>query len=344
MARTEFTDSGRSGSQVETVDRTDHRCSVACPGVFDDYSFALCLTHDVDRVYKTYQSLYDAVTQRRPSDLKTLVSDVEPYWQFEEIMAIEEEFGVRSSFYFLDEKRLFRDKPGAAALDPRNWTRYTGHYRIEAPALVEIIRKLERGGWEIGLHGSYDSYGEPERLTTEKERLEGILGHSITGGRQHYLNLDIPETWRYHREMGLKYDASLGSSSEWGFRMGPQGVADAESNRYRSPYYGVIRPFDDEFLVFPLTVMDAALMESAPSVDAAWASLRDLLREAAENRAVMTIVWHPRLFNRQEFPGYRTVYERLLEEAESLGAWIGPVEDAYREIVRSDCPTIDGDT
>jgi hypothetical protein len=315
---------------------TGHRCSAACAGVFDDHRFALCLTHDVDRVYKTYQSLYDAVTDRRLSHLAPLLSDSNPYWQFEEIMQIEEKHGVRSSFYFLNEKRLLREKSPTDWFDPRNWTRYTGHYDVTEPAIAEVIRDLDDGGWEVGLHGSYDSYTDPDRLEAEKERLESVLGHRVTGGRQHFLNLHIPETWHHHQEVGLKYDASLGSSSAYGFGTTVTDSHGTDPVRARVGG-GVVSPFGDDFLVFPLTVMEATLVESAGSVDAAWAELRQLLAEARRRRAVVTVLWHPRLFSERDFPGYRQLYERLLVEAKSLDAWIGPVEDAYRELSESPC-------
>lgn len=313
------------------------RCSAACPGVFDDYEFAVCLTHDVDRVYKTYQSLYYAVSERRLYHLKTLLPGSEPYWQFDEIMALEDRLGVRSSFYFLNEKRLLTDKSPTRWLRPTDWIRYTGHYDIGDPAVVDAIRALDEGGWEVGLHGSYDSYADPKRLAWEKRQLEAVLGHEVIGGRQHFLNLDGSETWRHHRDVGLRYDTSFGSSSTVGFDTpAPVAGTGAKQSPTSVPERvgaGVFRPFDDDFLVFPLTVMEAPLVEEAGSVEAAWRRLRQLLTDARRRQAVVTALWHPRLFNETEFPGYRRLYERLITEAKSLGAWVGPVEEAYHELV-----------
>jgi len=173
-------------------------------------------------------------------------------------------------------------------------------------------------------------------LVSEKRRLEDVLGRPVTGGRQHYLNLNIPETWRYHRDAGLQYDASFGTSSTIGFdapvpaveTYGEQSDA-AVPDRVGT---GVFRPFDDDFLVFPLTVMEAPLVEEAGSIDAAWEELQRLLTDARAQEAIVTVLWHPRLFNETDFPGYRRLYERLIVEAKSLGAWVGPVEEAYHEL------------
>lgn len=277
--------------------------------------FALCLTHDVDRPYKTFQAPYYTFKRRDLSHIKSLLSSTRPYWQFENIMDLEDELGVRSAFYFLNERHLFREMAPTKWPNPTNWKLFLGRYDIEDEEIVGIIQKLHRNGWEIGLHGSYNSYTDLDRLRCEKRALERILGEEIVGGRQHYLRLQQPKTWEYHRSIGLKYDASLGSSTEYGF----------------DDRYSVIRPFGDEFVVYPLTIMERALMESTESIEAAWAECRRLLEEARDHGAVMTILWHPRYFNEHEYPGYRTIYERLIEEALSMNAWVGPPSVHYEQ-------------
>ena len=275
---------------------------------FDNKQFGLCLTHDVDRPYKTIQAPYLAIRERSLDHLRHIGSEERPYWQFGTIQDIEEQFGVRSSMYFLNEQRLFVDLPKHKWLSPIHWVRYTGHYAITDPAIVSVIRELDEGGWEIGLHGSYASGEDGERLEYEKTALESVLGKSITGGRQHFLNCTIPTTWRLHRSLGLTYDASLGSSRSYGFSNG----------------YGAIRPFEDEFLVFPLTAMEIALYSPRDSIEAAKSQIDRLIEEAADNRAIMSVLWHVRLFNEEEFPGYLELYQYLITRAIEENAWIGP--------------------
>ena len=274
----------------------------------DDSAFALCLTHDVDRPYKGLRSLYYATRERPGYHLRTALSPANPYWQFEEIMALEDELGVRSAFYFLNEQHLLRERPVHEWVSPDNWVQHLGRYDVTAPALVDVIRDLDGGGWEVGLHGSSHSATDPARLREEKSVLENVFDHPVAGGRQHYLKLSVPETWQYHRAIGLAYDATLGSSTECGFHAG----------------YRPICPFDDDFLVFPLTIMEQALPDPGTDFEAARATCERLLTEAAVNDAVMTVLWHPRYFNEREFPGYRRLYRWLVERAWELGAWIGP--------------------
>jgi len=280
------------------------------------HPYALCLTHDVDRPYKRVsQAVYHAARERSLSHLEALLPGRTPYWQFEAIATLEADLGVRSAFYVLNEPHLLRERPPGDWLDPDAWVQHLGRYDVTAPEMVETLRWLDARGWEIGLHGSFHSPEDPARLAHEKAVLERLLDHGIVGGRQHYLGLSIPETWEHHRAIGLSYDASLGSSTEYGFDHG----------------YRPLRPFDDEFVVFPLTLMEVAL-ESHDRFEDRWAVCERLLEEARRNGAVMTVLWHPRYFNRAEFSGFRRLYRGIVERALEDGAWVGPPARLYREL------------
>jgi hypothetical protein len=282
----------------------------------DGYEFALLLTHDVDRPYKTYQSLYYALTDsgRRRHHLWSALPGNNPYWQFGRVCRIEDKLGVRSAFYFLDEQPL-RERPVRDWVSPRGWQLFGGRYDVDDPAIRAVVEELDGHDWEVGLHGSYESYDDRDRLRREKRAVERVLGDSIRGGRQHYLNLSIPETWRHHRAIGLDYDTSPGSSSEYGFQHG----------------YGLHRPFDDHFVVFPLTMMELALPDPGEDYDDAWAACEQTLREAREHDAVMTVLWHPMYFTDREFPGYARLYRDLVATALDMGAWVGSPGDFYAE-------------
>lgn len=290
-----------------------------CP-VPDGYEFSLLLTHDIDRPYKTYQSLYYALTEsnRRAHHLSTLAPGVNPYWRFGDLMAIEEDLGVRSACYVLDEQQLFHDRPVFEWLTMEGWQLFAGRYDPAAPEVRDALRTLDDGGWEIGLHGSYESFDAPERLRAEKQTVESIVGHAVAGGRQHYLNLKTPDTWEHQRALGLRYDCSLGTSAEPGFHHG----------------HGIRRPFgdDDEFVVFPLTIMEQSIPNPAEDFDAAWAVCEDLLQEARQEGAVMSVLWHLRHFAPAEFPGHRRIYRKLILRAKELGAWVGSPGAFYDEL------------
>jgi len=76
--------------------------------------FALCLTHDVDRIRKEWwHCLYYFAKTKRMYHLRSLFPQSEDsYWNIERIMNIEDRYGVRSTFFFLKEsKKLEVFKP-----------------------------------------------------------------------------------------------------------------------------------------------------------------------------------------------------------------------------------------
>lgn len=277
-----------------------------------DFSFALCLTHDVDKPFKTpFHAAYYAVQDRDPWHLRALGGE-NSYWQFEEIMDLEADLGVRSAFYFLNEPSPLASLADGI-IDPESISQGIGRYDVRDARITDIIRELARGGWEVGLHGSYRSANDYERLAAEKTRIESVLGKSVRGGRQHYLNLSVPETWKHYRALGMAYDTSLGLPTKWGFQFG----------------YDVTRPFDDEFVVFPLTLMEQHLPDPSDEFERAWGICESLLETAVEESAVMTVLFHPRYFSERDFPGYRQLYRRLVEHALDAGAWVGPPGDFH---------------
>jgi hypothetical protein len=294
--------------------------SESAPVAADGYEFALCLTHDVDRPYKTVaQSLYYALRDGRLPDLSAHLRGENPYWQFEDLMELEDDLGVRSALYFLTERRLTELSP-SELFDPSTLVQQFGRYDVQSDPFRSLLTRLDEGGWEVGFHGSFPTATDRERLDYEKRRIEEVLDRPVLGGRQHYLRLAVPTTWHHYADVGLRYDASLGSATDYGFEYG----------------YDVRRPFDDDFVVFPLTVMETTLPDPGSRPDDAWAACEDLLDEAAANDAVMTALWHPRYFNDDEFPGYRRLYRRLVEAALDRGAWVGSPGELYCEYLESD--------
>jgi len=270
--------------------------------------FAVCLTHDVDRVKKTYQYLTHFIKSKDLYHVKSFITrKQDPYWNFDRIMEIEDKYGVRSTFFFLNESKQFN------ILRPKEWKLAMGRYDLNSKKIIGAIHKLQAGGWDIGLHGSYDSYKNKELLLKEKTNLEKIVGKEVIGIRQHYLNLDIPETWEIQKSIGLKYDASLGSSHEIGFR----------------GQYFPFQPFTDSFLVIPLTIMDSVLFQNSGSVDDVWIACKEIINEAEKHGALLTILWHQRVFNEQEFPNWSKIYGKILDYCSGKNAWVTNGEDIF---------------
>jgi len=278
----------------------------------DNRKFALCLTHDVDRVQKKWwHCAYYLLKTGNPYHLVSLFNKgrERPYWNFDKIVEIEKNFGVFSTFFFLNETKR------VDILKPSSYKLTFGNYNIKDPDIVEVIKTLDSGGWEIGVHGSYDSYLNKELLLTEKATLERILGKSVLGIRQHFLNLEIPRTWELQCAVGFKYDVTFGSRDKVGFR-----------DEMDIPF----RPLDiPQFLAIPLTIMDGPLFEHSDNVEDAWRKCKELIVEAEGRGALLTVLWHNNAFNEEEYPGRAGLYEKIIQECKTRGAWIARCCDIF---------------
>ena len=125
----------------------------------------VCLSHDIDRIDKSYQYITKPLRALKSGNFKLffrhLISPFthpHPYWGFDTIMEIEKSFGARSTMFFLNESI------GPVLRKPKSWKLAFGRYDIHDKRIVNVIKKLEADGWEIGIHGSYNSYKDYELL------------------------------------------------------------------------------------------------------------------------------------------------------------------------------------
>lgn len=279
----------------------------------DGFKFALALSHDVDRTAKRGQFIYylaQAIARRdwrrlrlEVQSLQALLRGQDPYWTFEHLMSLEEGLRVRSTFFFLDES----GKPILG--NPKSFVLFWGRYRLEDARIQKVIRMLDAGGWEIGLHGSYYSYNNEELLKREKGRLEAILGHAVIGVRQHYLRLEIPTTWQIHSRLGFAYDSTWGFCQQIGFR-----------GDHLHPFFPEIYAREaSPLLQIPMVVMDGPLMECYQQP---WEEVCALIQRAERAGGILTLNWHQHIFN-PWWPDERpAIYPRIIQECQQRGAWV----------------------
>jgi peptidoglycan/xylan/chitin deacetylase (PgdA/CDA1 family) len=273
----------------------------------------VALTHDVDRTKKAYQYVTYFLKALAKGKIGSALGHIrnpfipEPYWQFYNIAKLEDSYGVRSTFYMLDESIKFNP------FKPQTFALALGRYDLMQPKIQDAVRYLDKNGWEIGVHGSYLSYKDKALLGKEKARLESIIGHKVIGTRQHYLNMD-ENTWKIQEELGFEYDSTWGFTTDIGIKEG----------KIKSFY-----PNNSKFKVFPLTIMDICFM-TIPEKER-WERFFKLIDEIEKADAVLVINFHHRVFNEKEFPGFRAAYIRIIEECQKRNAKIAPLKHFYLE-------------
>jgi hypothetical protein len=279
----------------------------------ENKKFVVCLTHDVDELKKTYQWITRPWKLIKNRDLNGLHSQFlslkqkirghEPFWTFESLMNMENELGVKSSLFFLNETSP------VDIFDKKTWHHYGRRYNWNDPHVTELMRKIHSEGWEVGLHGSYNSYKDAQKIYEEKSALEQIIQDKVYGGRQHNLNLSIPETWKHQEDAGLLYDSTLGYNDCIGFRWGT-------SFPFR-PYHQKERRMLD-IREIPMIIEDLPFFRLQNKKEA----FLQIAGEVERHQGVLTLLWHHSVMNEHEYPGWGLAYKKMIKYCQKKNSWV----------------------
>jgi hypothetical protein len=160
---------------------------------------------------------------------------------------------------------------------------------------------MHAGGWEIGLHQSFDAWRDKLRMREEKEKLEKTVGVPIVSCRQHWLRFSFYSTWKVQQNLGLKQDTTLGFNDRPGFR---NGAAVA------------FNPWDHldgamQIESIPMVLMDSHLYDyHCYSDENRENQINYWLNEIKFVGGQASIVWHQRVMSKDY--GWDKGYEQLL--------------------------------
>jgi len=293
------------------------------------HRFAACLTHDVDRIvrcpWRERLRQYIALRGRATPvqilrwcaasvtfGLRALAGDNDlapyDYWLDEE-----SRHGFHSTFFILPEQLA---QP----------TVHDHFYHYHDIVLCEGIRmsfasatqQVRKRGWEIGLHGSYDSAFNAQILRAERDQLECMLGQPVSAVRQHFLRFNIDITPHVQQQAGFTVDSTLGYSKTIGCRAG-----------LAFPYFWL----EGDLLEIPLIIQDVGLLRNGKQsrdLSKAIACAEALIVRIAEVGGLVTLSWH----THPDSPGALACYRALLDIISALDGWgcsAGELNDWWRE-------------
>ncbi|QQG48926.1 MAG: hypothetical protein HY247_01010 [archaeon] len=158
--------------------------------------FALCVTHDVDNVARPRSHILARRERFSGSGLALALLGLRSlYDNLSYVSDLERKRGLRSSFYLLSSE-------------------------YDLSKLRSRAEKLLKEGWEVGLHGDFETHDSKEKMDEAASRFSGSLGFKPEGLREHYLQFDYSKTWGIAQEAGFLYDSSVGNRDKLGFRVG----------------------------------------------------------------------------------------------------------------------------
>lgn len=160
---------------------------------------------------------------------------------------------------------------------------------------------------EIGLHPSYNTVDNPKLLKEELENLEDLLKKDITRSRQHFLRLNLPDTYQNLIENDILDDYTMGFAALPGFRAG---ICDT----YR--FYDLEIDVETKLRLHPFVVMDGTLRDYLNlTPEDAINKIKKLISEVKKVNGTFISLWHNEsLSDEKRWKGWRQVYETLLEE------------------------------
>lgn len=218
----------------------------------------------------------------------------DPYDNYAYLKQIQEKYNFKSLYFFLLADYGLNDK---------NVPYWNTRFR----SLIQSIADYA----EVGIHPGFGSNTQTSKLKEEIKRLNLITRFEITKSRQHFLILNLPETYRRLIQNDITDDYSMGFATEAGFRA---------SICTPYPFYDLDREEVTNLMIHPFTVMDATLkfyMKLNP--DEACLVMDRLAEEVKKVNGTFIGLWHNETVSDEGlWKGWRKVYERMIEKAQPL--------------------------
>jgi hypothetical protein len=179
------------------------------------------------------------------------------------------------------------------------------NFSIKSKKFGRLIKKLSYG-YEVGIHPSLFSHKSMEHLKSELKTLQERTKRKITRGRQHFIKMKWPHTYRSLQACGIREDFSMGFHDMCGFRAGtahPFLWFDLEKNEA------------SDLLIHPFQVMDVTLqMYEKLDVEKAIERVELIKEEVRKVGGSFTFIWHNSSFAFQYgWKGWEDVFETCLK-------------------------------
>ena len=214
----------------------------------------------------------------------------DPFDMYKKLLFMKKKYGIKTIFFFLLGEYSTFDKN----ISPGNT-----NYKL----LIKNIADYA----EVGIHPSYFSMKNELKIKKEKEILEGIVNFPIRRSRQHYLRIELPETYQNLVDLEIYEEYSMGYASHFGFRASTC-----------TPFYFYDLDFEIQtpLKVFPFAAMDATLNDYLNfTPKRAFNTIIKLAKEVKKvDGTLITIFHNESLSGSGRWRGWGKIYESLLIE------------------------------
>ena len=176
---------------------------------------------------------------------------------------------------------------------------------IRKAAFQSLIKRL--GDYaDVGIHPSFSSYLDIEKIRTEINNLSEVLHRPVSKSRQHFLRMNLPRSYQKLIELDISDDYTMGFASQAGFRAG---IAD--TFRFYDLEYDMVT----HLRVHPFALMDGTMRDYLNlDVNASFNLAKQLVDEVkAVGGTFIYLTHNETLGGEKRWVGWPEMYRQLLE-------------------------------
>lgn len=253
-------------------------------------------TIDVDHIYAfkgkpffiQMGSLMKDLVKLKFKKIKDRFSSRDPFDTFDFILELHRKYNLELTAFILTANRGRYDKSFSSK-----------H--------IDFVRKVKRlkEYCDVGIHPSYASESNAEKLRVEKENLEHVLGESVVLSRQHFVRLQFPNTYRALIDVGVECDYSMGYPEVSGYRAGTSRMFY---------WYDILNDCKTSLRIVPFQLMDVTLKnyESYGTKEALY-EVKKIFSASKQTNGQLCVIWHNSSFyNNDGWKGWSELYKEIL--------------------------------
>jgi hypothetical protein len=189
-----------------------------------------------------------------------------------------------------------------------NYGTYDKSLSYKNKAYIQLIQKLLEKH-PVGLHTSYRAAFQEKLIKKERRRLEEICHTSITSNRNHYLRINLQESYRFMEEAGIQKDYSMCFHDAPGFRAGIC---------HPFPFYDLRQEKTLHITIFPTCMMDNTFTNhlQIQNIEEAYRIAKNIIDQVKKYRGIFIPIFHNSTIsptNKKDYTG--KLYEKTMRYA-----------------------------
>lgn len=160
----------------------------------------------------------------------------------------------------------------------------------------------------VGIHPSFSSYLNKEKVGAEIRNLSKVLNREITMSRQHFLRLNMPLSYQILIDLDVTDDYTMGYATQAGFRAG---IADT----FR--FYDLEHDNVTNLNIHPFAVMDGTMRDYLElNIEESYEKAKNLIQEVRDVDGTFILLWHNEtLSDEKRWVGWKPLYRRIIDTA-----------------------------